>query len=158
MASTTDNLRVASDMMSQLLHVVRSATSKCVTVQKRRSSANRMHLAASIPPLLSCVASALVCTRLTLWQAIVIPSLFSAIAVVFILAHIATAASAQFYRRMVQGAKGERIFVTTPLGIYIVSLLFSSLLSAVGASINIEWVKVKGIETCASRAPPLTLC
>ena len=64
-----------------------------------------------------------------------------------ILVHIGTAAGAQVYRRVVRGEKAERIFITTPLGVYIVSLLFSSLLSAVGASINLEWVRVKGIET-----------
>ncbi|KZV87177.1 hypothetical protein EXIGLDRAFT_207785 [Exidia glandulosa HHB12029] len=125
MASTSNNIGAATDMMTQLLHVVRSATSN-------------FNPSASL--------------------AIVIPSLFSAVAVLAILAHIATAAAAQYYRRMVMGEKGERIFATTPLGIYIISLLFSSLLSAIGASLNIEWVRVKGIETntmCSAQATML---
>lgn len=87
--------------------------------------------------------------------AILIPSIFSAVAVFFIICHIGTAAGAQLYRRFAQGAKGERIFVTTPLGIYIISLLFSSLLSAIGASVNIQWVKARTIEAgslCGTQA------
>lgn len=93
--------------------------------------------------------------ELTALQAIVIPSLVSAVAVLFILLHIATAAGAQVYRRIIRGEKAERIFVATPLGVYIVSLLFSSLLSAIGASIDIQWVKAKGIE---SGTPSIQSC
>jgi len=65
--------------------------------------------------------------------------------VLFILAHVGVTAFAQAYRRIFRSAKGERIFVATPLGVYIVSLLFSTLLSAIGAGVSLQWVQSRSI-------------
>ncbi|KAH7106343.1 hypothetical protein BKA62DRAFT_686830 [Auriculariales sp. MPI-PUGE-AT-0066] len=92
--------------------------------------------------------------------AIAIPSVISGVAVFFILAHVGVSAAAQVYRRIAHDAKGERMLISTPLGLYIVSLLFSTLLSSMGAGIGIQWIqsgKILAGTTCSAQAMILQL-